>query len=808
MKPEVSPLPERWPQAIETSVAMAPSPANRTARARPSAGYADHGEHLWHALERVDQLVRAHVIRWRAGLAAYKPSDWWGMLTVTEGEVDAFLAHPFAMPVCLPHYAAEEYSAHVARAETIEAAIEGRLAATPSSVDLRLHRLQRTFGLSAYERDLLLICLLPELDARYRRLYSYLMDDASRSRATVELVTALLAPMQCDAAQSLAALHHSAPLRMHRLAIVEGGTEASEPPTQRSVRLDDRIESFLAGSDLLDGRLVGIAAFTPPTNPETTAETANGRPPAGALQAVTKLWRRQHARGSGMTLLLHGPPGSGRAAAGAALAQVTGTALLVVDVTKALESPVDWETTVALCFREAQLQGGGLAFHGAGALWEEGQPAGRRRHLLQAAEKSSSLTILECEAAWEPSEGFRDQPFRCAELPRPDFGERHRIWQGLLPSAEALGVPESDRDALATGLANSFRLTAGQMHQALNLAWCMAEARFPAHRKLQAEDCYEGCRRLIGRQLPRYARRIPPRSGLVPENLVLPPTTARQIEELRHRARRLGLVYHQLGFGRHMRLGQGLIALFTGASGTGKTLAAEVVASACGLDLYKVDLSTVVSKYVGETEQHLNLVFEEAEAANAMLLFDECDALFGKRGEVKHGQDRWANMEVNYLLQRVEEYAGVVILTSNLRQNIDEAFIRRIHMVVDFPFPDAESRYRILAGLLPKDIKSPAEKELRAVSERFHVAGGAWRNIALDALFRSLSEDGKGTLPLLTVRHLVASVAREYQKHGRPVTASEFGTRYYAWAMEDILCPRAVRTAGEGPSSGRRPRQP
>jgi SpoVK/Ycf46/Vps4 family AAA+-type ATPase len=194
----------------------------------------------------------------------------------------------------------------------------------------------------------------------------------------------------------------------------------------------------------------------------------------------------------------------------------------------------------------------------------------------------------------------------------------------------------------------------------------------------------------------------------------------------------------------------------------------------------------VVSKYVGETEKNLARVFSEAEDANAIILFDEADALFGKRGEVKEAQDRWANMEVNYLLQRVEEYAGTVVLTSNLRQNIDEAFLRRIHVIVDFPSPDAEARLRIIEGLFPPGIQPPATDELRLVADRFKLAGGSFKNIVVDAAFLALAA-ASGEKLQVTLRQLVAATARECQKLGKPITKGEFGEAFYSWIEEDIL---------------------
>jgi SpoVK/Ycf46/Vps4 family AAA+-type ATPase len=236
-----------------------------------------------------------------------------------------------------------------------------------------------------------------------------------------------------------------------------------------------------------------------------------------------------------------------------------------------------------------------------------------------------------------------------------------------------------------------------------------------------------------------------------------------------------------------MRLGKGLLALFAGASGTGKTMAAEALANGQGVDLYKVDLSAVVSKWIGETEKNLSRIFAEAEHSNGWLFFDEGESLFGSRGDIKQAQDRFLNLEVNYLLQRIEEFSGVVILATNLRQNIDEAFLRRIHAVVEFPAPSPALRAEIWKGMIPTGVQRGFdEQQLSRFAARFELSGGNIRNAVLDGMFRSYAGEDR----TLTLRHLVVGVAREYQKMGRPITPAEFGETFYPWVVEDILDPR------------------
>jgi SpoVK/Ycf46/Vps4 family AAA+-type ATPase len=244
---------------------------------------------------------------------------------------------------------------------------------------------------------------------------------------------------------------------------------------------------------------------------------------------------------------------------------------------------------------------------------------------------------------------------------------------------------------------------------------------------------------------------------------VLPPEVLAQLTDLCEQIRHEHRVYEDWGFGSKVSRGRGVGALFSGPPGTGKTLAAEVIAGELKLELYKVDLARVVSKYVGETEKNLSRIFAEAEDGNAILFFDEADALFGKRTEISDAHDRYANIETSYLLQRMEEYAGVVVLASNLRENMDDAFLRRIRFLVDFPFPDAAGRLRIWRSHLPDEAPVSEDIDFQVLAERVQVAGGNIRNIVLNAAFFAAADGGEEIEP----GHVLKGVRREYEKIGK-----------------------------------------
>ena len=308
-------------------------------------------------------------------------------------------------------------------------------------------------------------------------------------------------------------------------------------------------------------------------------------------------------------------------------------------------------------------------------------------------------------------------------------------------------------------------------------------------RGLESRDLYGGARAQNAAGLERLARRIEP--VVAWPDLVLPRPIVGQLRELAGRARHRDLVLDEWGMGRRSSKGRGITALFAGDSGTGKTMSAEVIAGELGLDLYVIDLSTVVDKYIGETEKNLDRVFSEADRVNGILLFDEADSIFGKRSEVKDARDRYANVEVAYLLQRMEQFDGMAILTTNLRANVDEAFVRRLDAIIDFPMPEQEDRLRIWRTNLPAGLPLAPDLDLDFLARAFKLSGGNIRNVAVGAAYRA-AEAGRP----ISMLDLVRETEREYRKLGRLVVESEFGAHFRAPAIITNFSGRDCDRAG------------
>jgi SpoVK/Ycf46/Vps4 family AAA+-type ATPase len=615
--------------------------------------------------------------------------------------------------------------------------------------------LARLFSLTQFDVDALLICLAPELDVRYGLFYGYLHDDVTRKRPSVDLVLNMLCRSLEEKLSMRSRFEATAPLIEHRLVQLFADPAQAHPTLlARCLRVDDRVVQYLLGSDEVDARLIG---FVRRQEPRVTPE--NLVLPEADRQRLVRLAREVKERA--MVFYLHGPYGVGKQTTAEAIASAPGLRLLVVDGERvAAGEPGSAEVHTRLALREARLQRAAIFWEGFGALLNEERRA-LRKLLLEELEGRGEVAFLAGDNAWEPSDELRRLPFLRLELQCPGFAERERLWRLALAEVKTEGT---DIGALAS----KFRFTGGQIGDAAATASHLAHRRRPEDPVVTMADLHEAARLQSNPRLSALARKINPHYSW--DDIVLPQDRIQQLREICNCVKYRSQVYDAWGFDRKLSLGKGLNVLFAGPPGTGKTMAAEIIARELALDLYKIDLSTVVSKYIGETEKNLSKIFTEAESSNAILFFDEADALFGRRSEVRDSHDRYANIEVGYLLQRMEEYEGVVILATNLRKNMDEAFVRRLHFAVGFPFPNEPDRRRIWERIWPEATPRAQDVDLGFMARQFEIAGGSIRNIAVGAAF--LAADDGGTVKMF---HLLHTTRREYQKMGKVVTEGEFG---------------------------------
>jgi SpoVK/Ycf46/Vps4 family AAA+-type ATPase len=382
--------------------------------------------------------------------------------------------------------------------------------------------------------------------------------------------------------------------------------------------------------------------------------------------------------------------------------------------------------------------------------------------MLQELESYPQWVFLAGEKGWEPRESLYNKLFINIKFPVPPYSGRRQLWERHWHNGTPLAA-----DANLDDLASKFRLSGGQIGDAVAMARSLALWRDLEHGLVANQDLYSACRQQSGHRLNTLAHQIHLQYDW--NDIVLPRDQKEQLLEICSYVKHYHTVYSNWGFARKVSQGKGLNILFAGPSGTGKTMAAEIMANELGLDLYKIDLSAIVSKYIGETEKNLDRIFREGQSSNAILFFDEADALFGKRSEVRDSHDRYANIEIAYLLQKMEVYDGVVILATNLRKNMDEAFARRMHFSVEFPIPEETDRYRIWQGIFPGEAPLNNNIDLTFLARQFKITGGNIKNIALSAAFLAAEDSGS-----ITMETLIRATKREYQKMGKLCTEGDF----------------------------------
>ncbi|HEY9852399.1 MAG TPA: ATP-binding protein [Leptolyngbyaceae cyanobacterium] len=629
--------------------------------------------------------------------------------------------------------ALQQYIARSQGQETVEVTTTSKeldaIAATMSSPPA-VETLCDAFNLTPFERYILLMCAGVELSYSFAQLCATAQGNSQLAYPTFSLALAAFP----DAHWS--ALTPAAPLRRWRS--IEVAT--NESLIQSRLRIDERVLHYLTGISYLDDRLQGMVqpltaiGELPPSHQAIAEQIAANwsQTPKDRILPVIQLC------------------GEGAATSKIAIAAAACTALgVILQVMNAADIPVtvaEREALARLWEREAALSDRVLLID-----CEDGDSA-TIRVVLSLLEQLQSLLIVATREPLTP----RHRPTIRIDVNKPSSNEQKLLWKS------ALGSLATQLNGQLATVATQFNLSPPAIHS-VSLEILNEWEREPTPHSL-SQRLWNACRVQARSRLENLAQRI--ESTATWEDLVLPEPQRQLLQDMAASVRQRAKVYENWGFARKDRRGLGISALFSGASGTGKTMAAEVLANELQLELYRIDLSAVVSKYIGETEKNLRRVFDAAETGGAILLFDEADALFGKRSEVKDSHDRYANIEVSYLLQRMEAYRGLAILTTNLKSALDTAFLRRIRFVVQFPFPDVAQRQEIWRRIFPID--TPTEGLDLDKLARLNVAGGNIRNIALNAAFLA-ADTGKP----VQMRHLLRAARCEYAKLEKQLADAE-----------------------------------
>ena len=585
---------------------------------------------------------------------------------------------------------------------------------------------RRTFGLSCFERDVLLLCAGVELDASVREAVRAATGESGRGAPTWSLALAALPEAHWSA------LSPQGGLRRWRLIEAESGDLTASP-----LRIDERILHYLAGVQTMDPRLIGLVEAISAL-PDLASSQRDVARRIGEFWAEARLWREWPL------LQLCGPDTMTRRMIAAAAAVASGVQPHLLRAEELPAAPVEREALARLWEREAALLPAALVIE------YEGPDLARR--LTPFVENLFSPVFL---SGREPL-GLEKRCSLRFDVRKSTPDEQHMLWQRYLPEHVAAAA-ELDRVVAHFDFGPvELRSAALQARERLTIPEPQAAAR----------AVWDACRMQARQRLEDLAQRLEP--AVEWDDLVLPEAQKSLLRDIAAQVRHRWRVYNDWGFADKCARGLGISALFSGPSGTGKTMAAEVLAAELRLDLYRVDLSQVVSKYIGETEKNLSRVFDAAEAGGVVLLLDECDSLLGKRSEVRDSHDRFANIEISYLLQRMEAYRGLAILTTNMKSAIDNAFLRRIRFIVTFPFPDAAQRAAIWRRMFPP--RTPVEGLDFEKLAKLNVAGGSIRNIAMHAAF--LAADAGAPVGM---KHLLQAARIEYAKLEKPLSEAETG---------------------------------
>jgi ATP-dependent 26S proteasome regulatory subunit len=718
-------------------------------------------DHLLAEVKRIDLTLYREVVRRRSQRREAKWDEFRG-LYISEDEIDDLMSSGFeAVPSIMSEPSEEEPIDRIdERLRELETEIgHQRQNSLSSGIELRLEHVKQLFGLMPLELDSLLVGLLPELDLNYQKLFAYLQDDVTKKAPSVDLILRLLARSAEDRRLLRSAFMPQGRLLSCQIVSLQNGRSAEAASLlERTVGVEERVVHYLLDSDEIDKRLVPFVRLVKPQ-----AELSQVLLPPDIKERLHNLMQGE-VQSRGVVFCLQGEYGAGKRMTAEAMCRELGMPLLIVDTAHMLAGDLPADLALQLVAREASLQKSCVYWDRYDVvLDDERNLEAHRQSILEWVRQRPGVVFLSSRVAWEPGGGAIDKPFVKIEMPVPPFSVRKQLWQTLLDDHMSV-APDVDLDVLA----NKFRLTGGQIRDAVAGARDLAAGWGNGRQQISMDDLHCACRAQSNQKLSSVARKISPKFTW--EDIVLPNDQMTQLREMTNQVRYKHVVYGDWNFEKKLSLGLGLNVLFAGPSGTGKTMAAEIIGGELGLDLYKIDLSTVVSKYIGETEKNLDKIFKEAQNSNAILFFDEADAIFGKRSEVRDSHDRYANIEIAYLLQKMEEYDGIVILATNLRKNLDEAFARRMHFSVEFPSPEEPDRYRIWQRVFPKEAPTSGDVDLSFMARQFKITGGNIKNIALGAAFLAAS-DGR----TITIEHLIRATKREYQKIGRLCTETDFG---------------------------------
>jgi len=632
-----------------------------------------------------------------------------------------------------------------------------------AGIYLPLCELQRLFNLSAFDIDVVLMCLLTEIDPRFEKYYAYLQDDITKKMPTVNLIIRLLCVHLEDILEAKNSFDPDAPMIRNNLIHLYNNP-ANNSPTLGSkfIQIDERIANYLTKRKGVDHHLMSFTNLYRPTVKLTDLII-----PQYLKERLLKFI--VHSQETIPAYHFHGQKGVGKRTTAEAICNESGMPFLYIDIKRMLADGMSVGKAIPLIFREGRLQNAAIYLNRSDLIINNEYADAHNSvcdALLSEIDNYPHQCFFSSENNFELLSYPRNKLLFTIDFSLPNYAARKQLWESQCQDKISISDNVDFDD-----LANKFRFSAVQIADALSAARSAALWRDPENGIITSNDLYLACRQQSRQRLNTLTNQTITRYTW--NDIILPKDQKEQLIEICNQVKYRQIVYNDWGFGQKLVRGKGLNVLFSGPSGTGKTMAAEIMGNELGIDVYKIDLSSIVSKYIGETEKNLDRIFQEGTKANAIIFFDEADSLFGKRSEVRDSHDRYANIEISYLLQKMEDYDGVIILATNLRKNMDDAFARRMHFAVEFPMPGEPDRYRIWTSMFPEQAPLGQDLDLSFLARQFSITGGNIRNIAVASAFLAAQDGG-----LITMGHVIRATKREYQKMGKLCTENDF-TKYY-----------------------------
>lgn len=629
-----------------------------------------------------------------------------------------------------------------------------------SGAELRLLELQSKFDLSEIEIDILLICLIGEFDSQYQEMWNNLQTNVTGRYPSIDLVLNLLSINLKDKMCIKRSLCAESPLFKYGLLSCYDATQMEMPILDFTtiIKVDTRIVDYLLGSDQPPYLLSTVLSCETPTRTLQQIFLPQN------INSQIEHFVQNFDIKSSYHIILRGKEGSGQLQIAESMCNRLSMRLLIVDIIDILSYPIkEFDAIFSLIQRESLLQNACIYWRGTEFLNKSDKLQDLSLFIRQQKNFTGVNFIALSINEYFPYQKFANRVMEI-DIPIMSTEERHNVWQKALPDVCT---------EILLDIAKAFRLERGHIDEIAKHIISISDYNIKIYTQ---DEIYKICRKYANRYASNHSKISTPTQKL--DDIILPVNLKQELQDIINNVLYRDVVYEKGGFGKKLSDGKGLIALFFGPSGTGKTMAASIIANSLNLSLYKVNLSSVLSKFVGETEKHLDKVFDEAENSNAVLFFDEADSLFGKRGEVQDARDNYANIQTSYLLQKVEEYSGVAILATNFKNNMDAAFVRRLHFSLEFRAPTSEERKQIWKNVWPEKIMLDSNISIDKLSNDLEISGGCIKNIALTASFKAVSSlPGGKKLPIIVkAEHLASAVRKEFRKMGKILAKNQLAS--------------------------------